>query len=154
MSDTTSDPPSAPSHPSPIDPTPTVEVEDFGNPRPEEIVHLPPEPPVESGESTTPDYIVTAVEAESGIAEYARRLGTLRAARRDIEAEEQAVRSKIIEHLERTGESQVFTASGQVAATLRVSVRTSINRAKLEAVYPEVFAQVVTATRVQSIWLP
>ena len=47
-----------------------------------------------------------------------------------------------------------MTASGQVAATLRISVRTSINRAKLEAVYPEVFADVVTASRVKSIWLP
>jgi hypothetical protein len=144
----------------PIDPEDTPEfanpgrkrethVEDFGNPRPEDIISLPPDRP-----DTTPDYIVASVEAETGIAEYAHRLGELRATRRGIEAEEESIRKAIIDHLESTGASQVFTASGQVAATLRISVRSSINRAKLEALYPEVFAQVVTATRVKSIWLP
>jgi hypothetical protein len=91
---------------------------------------------------------------EADIVMLSNRLGHLRAAKRDIEAEEQSIRTAIIDHLEATGESQVFTASGQVAATLRISVRSGINRSKLEALYPEVFANVVTATRVKSIWLP
>jgi hypothetical protein len=91
---------------------------------------------------------------EADIVMLSNRLGHLRAAKRDIEAEEQSIRTAIIDHLEAAGESQVFTASGQVAATLRISVRSGINRSKLEALYPEVFANVVTATRVKSIWLP
>jgi predicted transcriptional regulator YheO len=107
------------------------------------VTYVPPSETTGSDESV-----------DSVVAELAHRLATLRATRHDIEAEEQSIRSAIIDHLEATGESQVFTASGQVAATLRISVRSGINRAKLEAVYPEVFADVVTATRVKSIWLP
>ena len=91
---------------------------------------------------------------EADIVMLSNRLGHLRAARRELEAEEETIRHAIIDHLEAAGESQVFTASGQVAATLRISVRSGINRSKLEALYPEVFANVVTATRVKSIWLP
>jgi predicted phage-related endonuclease len=88
------------------------------------------------------------------IIELTDRLSALRKVKRDIEAEEESVRKQLLDHFDATGEHQVFTASGQVAATLRESVRTSINRAKLEAVYPEVYADVITASRVRQIWLP
>jgi hypothetical protein len=88
------------------------------------------------------------------VVELTTRLASLRQAKREIESEEAGIRKQLLAHFDTTGEHQVFTASGQVAATLRESVRTSINRAKLEALYPEVFAEVITATRVRTIWLP
>ena len=110
--------------------------------------------PTSEADSDPPAEAELPPEAEADIVMLSNRLGHLRAAKRDIEAEEQSIRTAIIDHLEAAGESQVFTASGQVAATLRISVRSGINRSKLEALYPEVFANVVTATRVKSIWLP
>lgn len=84
----------------------------------------------------------------------AQELAEVRSAKKTLETREAELRSQLISHLLANATNQGFTAAGQVAVTLRTSTRTGINKAKLEALYPDIAEQCKTETSVTTLLLP
>jgi hypothetical protein len=77
----------------------------------------------------------------------ARRLAELRAAAAQIEREEKQIRGLIMEVL---GEDdRGITSSGAPVVHVQIQNRRGVNRDKLEAMYPEIFVEVVEETVVR-----
>jgi len=79
-------------------------------------------------------------------------LRRLREERKEIESLEASLRNDLLQILD--GAPQALTASGTVAIKVTTQVRRNIDRAKLEALYPEVFEAVMTESAVQIVNLP
>lgn len=86
---------------------------------------------------------MTTAELPEEMLELVARLLVTRRAKKDIEAEEKELRDMILQVMEENEVTTGLTASGNVAVELVSQVRRTVNRAKLEAVYPEVFESVV-----------
>ena len=77
----------------------------------------------------------------------ASRLQELRTAAAQIEREERQVRGLIMEAL--GDDVEGITASGARVVHVQIQNRRGVNRDKLEAMYPDVFAEVVEETAVR-----
>lgn len=75
-----------------------------------------------------------------------------RVARKAWEERESELRADILQML--GGEEQALTGSGSVAVKVTTQVRRNVDRAKLEALYPEVFETVVSESTVTVVKLP
>jgi hypothetical protein len=75
-----------------------------------------------------------------------------REARHDAEFRERTARESILTLL--NGESRGLTASGDVAVTVVTYQRTNVNSKKLQALYPDVYDDVIDETTVQRLDLP
>jgi hypothetical protein len=73
-------------------------------------------------------------------------LRQLRSARKDIESRERTLRDEILQYL--GGAERALTASGAPAVKIRRQIRRGVDRAALEAKYPDVFEEVSSETEV------
>lgn len=70
-----------------------------------------------------------------------------RAAKSAAEKREKEARDRILAILEAQGVSQAMTASG-AGVTIQIQHRTSVSGKKLEALYPDIYAQVTSTSAV------
>jgi predicted phage-related endonuclease len=83
--------------------------------------------------------------------ELVAQLLMVRDDRKQAEKEEKELREKLLAQM---GEATVgLTASGMAVVEIQIQHRRNVNRAKLEAMYPEVFADVVEPSEVRQVKL-
>lgn len=91
---------------------------------------------------------VILTEDETAMVAELRRV---RSAKKDLEAREKELRAAI---LQRVGEAdRALTASGEPAVRLRRRIRRTVNSAQLEALYPEIYDEVMTESEVVTLEL-
>jgi hypothetical protein len=88
------------------------------------------------------------------LAEAVDQLREVRANKRAIERTEKVLRDRLLQYLEGAGETEGLLASGAVGVSINRYERTSINRARLEALYPEIFEECLTSATVTVLNLP
>lgn len=84
-----------------------------------------------------------AVTLASNHLAAAQRLAMLRNAKREIEAEEKEARDELLAAMTSVGATVGLDDDGNQILTITPQLRRTVNRAKLEAMYPEVFETVV-----------
>lgn len=95
----------------------------------------------------TEDVILTDEELN-----MVEELRGLREERKDLEARESEIRKELLQVL--AGAPQGLTGSGAVAVKVTTQVRRNVDRAKLEALHPEIFETVVSESSVLIVTLP
>ena len=88
------------------------------------------------------------VVLDERIIEMIVELGAAREAKKEIEAQEQALRTQILGALAQEATDIGLTASGRQVCHVERQSRTSVNRKKLEALHPEIFEQVAEESEV------
>jgi hypothetical protein len=83
--------------------------------------------------------------------ELIRRLAEARSARSQWEKEEKALRGQVITALRGHNASRAMLASGAPAAHITKTVRHSVDSKKLQALYPDVYADVIRETEVETL---
>jgi hypothetical protein len=81
-------------------------------------------------------YILEGTELE-----LVNELESVRAELKELKTRETALRAEILGIL--NGESRGLTAAGSQVVNIRIQHRRAVNSSKLEALYPEVYADVV-----------
>jgi len=104
--------------------------------------------PLEEDHLDPPLPVTLTAEQLDAIAE----LRHIRSEMSDLRRRETDCRNEILQAL---GDAERgFTASGEAAVKLRKSLRVGVDRAQLEALYPDVFDEVRTEKEVVTIDLP
>lgn len=89
---------------------------------------------------------MSSAQADDSFLELATRLAMIRGAKKDLATEEAEIREQILKIMEQADVEQVVTASGAPVISLTTQHRKTVNRSKLEALYPEVFDTVTEDT--------
>lgn len=79
----------------------------------------------------------------------AQELGAIRDEQKVLKAQESKIRDELLARL--NGAPRALTADGREAVTATVSSRRTVNRKRLEAMYPDVFDAVVDETEVVTV---
>lgn len=95
---------------------------------------------------------VTTVVVTDEVAQKAAEMAFIRAERSELKRREDTLRTELLAALD--GAEVGLTASGALVAEVTTSERVNVDRNKLEALYPEVFAAVRSTTSVVTVKLP
>jgi hypothetical protein len=85
--------------------------------------------------------------------ELVAQLLMVREDRKQAEKEEKELREKLLAQMDAAEAVRGLSASGVVVVEIQIQHRRNVNRAKLEAMYPEVFADVVEDSEVRQVKL-
>ena len=92
----------------------------------------------------------TAVESETGaailpeyIVDIVRQLAEVRVRKRALSEQEDSLRSEIILQMEKRQATVGLTAAGSQSVSIVTQPRTKLNTKKLEAMYPDIYAELI-----------
>lgn len=103
--------------------------------------------PVLDGQQSFDD--VEAPAIPDAIAAQARELDDMRSALKALKEREEVLRASLLEFLDGLGEDSV--AEGGISISRSAHDRKGIDRARMEALYPKVLADVSTTTKVVQV---
>lgn len=80
-----------------------------------------------------------------------RDLAAVRRERNDLKKREDALRASLLDVLTRNNSTDAITAGGKPAMRISSSPSSGVDKKKLEAMYPDVYAQVLTTGTVDKL---
>lgn len=93
-----------------------------------------------------PDALTGSIQVADDLVAAAAELKTLRAEQSELRKRADNVRQRLLQTIAGNGAQEAVSAAGTPVARITVTHRTTIDRTKLEALYPDVFADVAAET--------
>jgi predicted phage-related endonuclease len=94
-----------------------------------------------------------AIILSDDLLELVAQLLMVRSDRKQAEEEEKELRTKLLEQMDAAQATRGLTAAGMAVVEVQTQHRRNVNRAKLEAMFPEVFAEVIEDAEVRQVKL-